>query len=199
MKYEYLLDCDLQPMPGDFVSQTTRPYEIVDGEMVIGLNWYHAVYLWFVRRAYNGNQCTHCHAHIRYAVALRNQETGQIEIVGEQCAERLERGLDAAAWRQLKIAREIKQSKKNERYYYSTEVEPDFWNIPKAERPAFVSLSKFKAPRMRMERWFMMVWGEQRFEVMENLDKLDALIAKYRHGRTSPALPAVDTSPVAPR
>jgi hypothetical protein len=80
--------------------------------------------------------------------------------------------------------RDIKkvETKRGERFVHSREVPQWFWDLPREQRPAFVSLSSFQKPPTRSERrprktWYLSVWGETVDEVLTHLDELEKLSA----------------------
>lgn len=137
----------------------------IHGEWIQGAaNISHAAMLWFRRRLYNGNACTHCHTQIRYAVALTDDQ-GAIHIVGEECAQKLQNDLNPEQWAEFKVARKIKKAK-NGQFVYSQEAPQWFWDLK--PRPAFTSISKYKPYGSRVEKWYLSIWGASPFEVTVN-------------------------------
>ena len=81
---------------------------LIHGDWIQGAaNYHHARATWFRRRTWNGGNCSDCHTPIRFAVALKDAQ-GNILVVGEDCAQRLDQGLNPAQWAELKTLRKIK-------------------------------------------------------------------------------------------
>src|SRR5262249_3954342 len=143
---------DLNPLNPNNVRASWQ----IHGDWIQGAaNYHHARAIWFRRRTWNGGNCSHCTTRIRLPLALRDGQ-GNILVVGEDCAQRLEQGLNPAQWAELKTLRKIKKAK-NGRFCFTEEVPQWFWNL--SERPAFASISKFRPHGSKREKWYLSIWG----------------------------------------
>lgn len=171
---------DLEPIPGSFISSEWKDYTIF-GETVNALNYVHAEYLWLTRKieASGGQRgiCQRCNHHIRYAVVFEDED-GEVYHVGEDCAQFISSQLNRDAWAEKKLLSEIKtvKTKNGERKVLSFKVPQWYWNIEKAQRPSFCSVSKYTKPgRYGSEVWYLSIWGATVDEVYSNWETLQAV------------------------
>lgn len=186
-KWEEIDWFDLHPFPGEFIGQPGT-FEF-NGKMVEGLNWSHAHHQWLkLELSLSGepeNRCSLCGQHIRYA-AIWLDEEGKVRMTGEDCSRFINSKMTKAAYKEMHAARDIKRVKikggTEERCVLKLDLPSPFWDIPKTERPKFVSISKFEVPlgprKGKELRWYISIWGATEGEVIDNKRQLREIMKK---------------------
>lgn len=185
-------EIDAYPGPGSYLStQPKKPYECF-GVNVEAFNHCHAEYLACKQlvRATSGDEawatCAVCHHRIRFCVLCRDEQTGSHYILGRDCAGTIDSGLPTDAWDTKRKMRDVAkiETKRGTRFVHKREVPQWFWDLPRDQRPEFVSVSKWERPAERSSRggnkvtWFLTVWGESVDEVLTNIEKLEQRVKK---------------------
>jgi hypothetical protein len=176
--WEYVDWVDLQPMPGSFLSFKWEDYEI-GGEVFHAANYFHAHYLLLHREIdKSGEQwqsCRHCNHHIRYAVVFRDRE-GRHHLIGQDCARFITSKVDRSGWAEKKLLLKIteRETRVGKRFTLTFECPSWFWDIPKADRPAYTSVFKSKMTT----KWMLTIWGETPGDVIKNLEQFKLVQAE---------------------
>ena len=97
-------------------------------------------------------------------------------MIGEDCAHFINSELNKQQWGEQRRLSDVKAvtTKNGERFTLSLEVPAWLWSLPKADRPAFLSFSKWEGPR-RQTKWYLTIWGETVCEVLTNWEILQSL------------------------
>lgn len=157
---------DLIPERGAFVSPTRSDF-VIQGETVNALNWLHAHYVWLQRQVERSgeewSQCAVCNQIIRYAVVFRDPR-GFVHIVGQDCGRLINSGLNPKKYYERQFLERIKEikTKNGQRFVLSLPVPAWFWDVPKADRPKWISLKRLDPG------WYVTIWGETLGEVVEH-------------------------------
>lgn len=173
---------DLIPLPGSFVNngEPEKDFDTPTYGVVHALNWAHAEYrglrLACERAGDEWGRCYRCGAHIRYAVVFKDGAE-HIHMVGEDCADFVRSGLSLDLFAEKRLTKEVQKrsTKHGERFVLSFEAPQWFWNIAKASRPSFCSLSKFRPRNSDYDKWYVTVWGTSEAETVANYLQLLAL------------------------
>lgn len=189
--WEFAEAFDVHVEPGMFVSDGFRMIWTVDRE-VRALNGLHADHVWLREVAADAGKepfkCEICGAHLSAYVVVYKSPDGLYHQVGQDCSRYVESKLPKDAFKRLEIFKSIKtiDTRNGKRTILNAgEVPSWYWQLPKDQRPKFISTKPFEVhsrvrgriSRETTKKWFVTIWGESPDETLANYDAFLALKA----------------------